>query len=326
MTSWGYTLSSEEFGPIELVEQGRQAEAAGFDFVTVSDHFHPWLSTQGQSPFVWTTIGAVGATTQRVGIGSGVTCPIVRYHPAIVAQAAATAACLTGGRFFLGLGSGEALNEHITGVKWPVADVRQDMVVEAISIIRALWAGDTIDHHGRYFTVENAKLFTTPPSDIPIIVAASGTAAAELAANHGDGLWSTAPNAELVDVYRKAGGRGPTYGQITVCVAETRERAIDTAMNVWPNAGVAGQLTQDLPTWTHFEQAAQMVTADVLTDRIPCGPDAGPVVELVEEYADAGFDRIHFHQVGPDQQAFLGLWTSTLRDALTDTASAAGRA
>ena len=317
-TAWGYTLSSEEFPPRELVEQAHRAEDAGFDFLTVSDHFHPWIEEQGHSPFAWTTIGGVAARTGSVNVGTGVTCPIMRYHPAIVAQAAASAASILGGeRFFLGVGTGELLNEHIIGDAWPPIEVRLDMLTEAVVVMRKLWTGETVDHHGDHFTVDNARLFTVADYDIPVIWAASGTESAKVAAHYADGLWSTSPDPEVIDAYRSAGGLGPVYGQITVCYDRDVDTAVQTALRVWPNAGMPGQLAQDLPTWTHFESVAELVTAEHVTKRVPCGPDPDPIVEVVEEYTKAGFDHIHFHQVGRDQQAFLNFWSSTLLAALS---------
>jgi G6PDH family F420-dependent oxidoreductase len=316
MTAWGYTLSSEEFGPGQLVEQSRMAEDAGFEFVTVSDHYHPWTVTQGQSPFAWTTIGGVGAATDRIRVGTGVTCPIIRYHPTIVAQAAATSASLLDGRFFLGVGTGEWLNEHIAGGAWPAIEVRREMLAEAVAVMRRLWTGETVDHRGEHFTVENARIFTVPPGEISVIVAASGAESAEAAADFADGLWSTRPDPEIVESYRRAGGRGPVYGQVTVCVAADEESARKTALEVWPNAGIPGQLSQDLPTWSHFQQVSELVTEDRVAQRIACGPDPDTIVELAKKYTDAGFDHLHFHQVGPDQRGFIDFWKSTLSAAL----------
>jgi coenzyme F420-dependent glucose-6-phosphate dehydrogenase len=317
VTKWGYTLSSEEFPPRALVEFGHHAEDAGFDFLTVSDHFHPWVEAQGHSPFAWTTIGGVGSRTGTIRVGTGVTCPIQRYHPAIVAQAAASSASLLGAhRFFLGVGTGEWLNEHIVGGHWPTIETRIEMLTEATDIMRELWTGATVNHHGLHFTVENARLFTVPDDEIPIIWAASGTTSATAGAAVADGLWSTSPDPEVVDAYRAAGGKGPVYGQVTVCYAGNRRDALDTARRAWPNAGVPGQLSQDLATWTHFEQVAELVTEEKIAERIPCGPDPEPIAELVSKYTSAGFDHIHFHQVGPDQGGFLDFWKSTLSDSL----------
>jgi coenzyme F420-dependent glucose-6-phosphate dehydrogenase len=308
MTTWGYTLSSEEFAPLDLVHNAHLAEDAGFEFLTVSDHYHPWVQEQGHSPFVWSTLGGVAARTSRVLVGTGVTCPILRIHPAIVAQAAATAASMLPGRFFLGVGTGEALNEHVTGLRWPPVDVRREMLEEAVTVMRKLWSGSTVDHRGEYYTVENARLFTAPPEGIPVVMAAAGEQAADLAGRVADGVWSTSPDPSVVEAYRGAGGKGTAIGQVTLCWAPDRETAVDTALRVWPNAAIPGQLSQDLPTWTHFEQAAKLVTKDAIAEQVPCGPDPGPVLELLDRYVEAGFDRIHVHQIGPDQQGFVRFW------------------
>lgn len=314
MTTWGYTLSSEEFGPRALVEQAAMAEDAGFEFLTVSDHYHPWTQSQGESPFAWTTIGGVGMRTKSVQVGTGVTCPIIRYHPTIVAQAAASSSAILDGRFFLGVGTGEWLNEHIAGGAWPSIEIRREMLAEAVDVMRQLWTGETVDHRGRYYQVENARIFTPPPNDIPIIWAASGPESARAGAEHADGLWSTKPKGDIVDAYRNAGGRGPVYGQITVCWAADEQQALKTALEVWPNAGIPGQLSQDLPTWSHFEQVSTLVTEDKIGESIVCGPDPQPIVEQVKQYTDAGFDHLHFHQVGPDQAGFVEFWRSTLAE------------
>jgi coenzyme F420-dependent glucose-6-phosphate dehydrogenase len=315
---WGYTCSSEEFEASALVENAVAAEQAGFEFVTVSDHFHPWTSTQGHSPFAWTTVGAIGARTERVEIGTGVTCPLIRYHPTVIAQAASTAMELTGGRFFLGLGTGEALNEHITGDRWPPANVRQDMLTEALAIMRALWTGENTDHEGDFYVVENARLFSCTEQPPRVFWAASGQRSAELAGTHADGLWATSPSQETVGAYRDAGGEGDVIGQLTLCFGRDRDKAIETALEIWPNAGVPGQLSQDLPTYTHFEQAAQLVTRDTIAEQVPCGDDVEAVVKAVREFADAGFTMLHMHQIGPDQQGFLEWWQQDLADALAE--------
>lgn len=315
---WGYTCSSEEFEASDLARHAVLAEDVGFEFVTVSDHFHPWTQSQGHSPFAWTTVGAIGALTRRVAIGTGVTCPMIRVHPAIVAQAAATAFEVSDGRFFLGVGTGEALNEHITGERWPPIDVRRSMLAEAVEVIRRLWTGETVDHQGEHYELENARLFSAPASPPSIVCAASGTKAAELAAEIGDGLWSTAPDAETVNAYRGAGGTGEVIGQLTVCYDTDTDRAVATAHEIWPNAGIPGQLSQDLPTWTHFEQAAQLVTPEHIRSSIVCGADVGAVRAAVQEFADAGFTSLHFHQVGHDQRGFLEWWRAELAGALSD--------
>jgi len=316
MTTWGYTLSSEEHPARQLIDNARRAEKLGFDFVSVSDHYHPWIGRQGHSPFVWSTVGGVAATTERVGVGVGVSCPIVRIHPAIVAQAAATSASLMPDRFFLGVGTGEALNEHITGAAWPRIEIRQQMLEEAVSIIRQLWTGDNVDFDGRFFQVDNARLYTRPSVAPPLIVSAFGEQAADLAARIGDGMWTSGPAKEVVDQFHRSGGKGPVIGQVSFCWDTDADRARKTAYETWPNKAVPGQLSQDLPTPSHFEQACELVTEETIAKLTPCGPDVGPIVDLIERYRDAGVTHLYLHQIGPDQDAFFRLWESTLAPRL----------
>ena len=316
MTSFGYTLSSEEHPPGDLVRNAQRAEGAGFEFVSISDHFHPWVSAQGHSPFVWSVLGAVANATQRLEIGVGVSCPITRIHPAIVAQAAATTSLLSDGRFFLGVGTGEALNEHVLGHRWPPADIRLAMLEEAIEVIRSLWTGETVDHHGDFYTVENAKLFDPPRDAPPIIVSGFGPKAIETAGRKGDGYWGNSPEREMVDRYREAGGTGPRYAQLNLCWAEDAATARKTVHQVWPNAGMTGQLSQDLPTWTHFEEAVAMVSEEEAANSVPCGPDVEPILDSVRTYVDAGYDHLYFHQIGPDQDGFFTFWSESLKPAL----------
>src|SRR3712207_5128973 len=244
----GYFLSCEEFGPQELIRQARLAQAAGFDRVWISDHFHPWIDEQGHSPFVWSVIGGIAQATERLRLGTGVTCPTIRTHPAIIAHAAATSAAMMPGRFFLGVGTGENLNEHILGDHWPAPDERLDMLAEAIEVIRLLWEGGEQTHRGDFYTVENAQLFTLPEEPPPIAVAASKPLAAELAGELGDAFVGVSPERELVEKFEQAGGSGkPRYGQVTVCWAESEERAKETAHHWWPNAAIKGDLSQELP-------------------------------------------------------------------------------
>ena len=214
MTTFGYWLSSEEHPPLDLVRNARRAEEAGFEFAMISDHYHPWIDAQGHSPFVWSVIGGIAAATERLRVGTGVTCPLIRIHPAIVAQAAATCAALLPGRFFLGVGTGENLNEHVTGARWPAPDERIEMLEEAIDVIRLLWDGDEETHRGEHYTVDHARLYTLPEEPIPIVVAAGQPNAAELAGSRGDGLITTSPDEEIVSAYREGGGDGPRYGQV----------------------------------------------------------------------------------------------------------------
>jgi coenzyme F420-dependent glucose-6-phosphate dehydrogenase len=267
---------------------------------------------------VWSVLGAIAASTERLQVGVGVTCPIIRIHPAIVAQAAATTALLFDGRFFFGVGTGEALNEHVLGHRWPPAAVRRGMLEEAVEIIRSLWTGDTVDHRGDFYEVENAKLFDPPTEAPPIIVSGFGSKAIELAARIGDGYWGHSPEPETLDQYRESGGTGPRYSQLNLCWAEDASAARKTVHEVWPNAGITGQLSQDLPTWTHFEEAAAMVSEEEATKSVACGPDVEPILDSVRTYLDAGYDHLYFHQIGPDQDGFFRFWSETLQPALAD--------
>jgi coenzyme F420-dependent glucose-6-phosphate dehydrogenase len=318
MVAIGYTLSSEEHDPRALVRQAMRAEDLGFDFLSISDHYHPWVSAQGHSPFVWSVLGAISHATDEIPVGVGVTCPIMRIHPAVLAQAAATTSLLFGERFFFGVGTGEALNEHILGDRWPRPELRLAMLEEAVAIMRELWTGETVDYVGDFYEVENAKLFDPPEADIPVIVSAFGSQAAEVAARIGDGYWGHSPDKEIVDRYTDSGGIGPLYAQIHLCWAADEATARRTMHRQWPNAGVKGQLSQDLPTWSHFETAAAMVTEEEATSSAPCGPDADAVVESIQTYVDAGYDHVYLHQVGPDQDGFFGFWEHELRPALAD--------
>ena len=318
---FGYALPSEELPPSELVDCAVAAEAAGVPFALISDHFHPWIDRQGQSPFVWGVLGAIAARTSEIRMGTGVTCPLIRMHPTIVAQAAATAAALFEGRFFLGVGTGENLNEHITGERWPSAELRREMLAEAVDVMRELWRGGLVSHRGRHYTVENARVYSLPEEPVQVMVAAGGPEAARLAAEVGDGLIATAPESQLIESFTGAGGEGPRYGQLTVCYARSTEEAVRTALEWWPNAGLQGPLSQELPLPSHFEQSAAMVSEDDIAEAVVCGPDPERIVEKAEEFADAGFDHVYIHQVGPDQRGFLQLWERELRAELDRLAS-----
>ncbi|ANZ38049.1 LLM class F420-dependent oxidoreductase [Lentzea guizhouensis] len=303
----GYFLSSEEHGPRDLVRNARLAGDHGFEALWISDHYHPWNDEQGQSPFVWGTIGALSEAV-TVPITTAVTCPTVRIHPAVIAQAAATAAVQCEGRFVLGVGSGEALNEHVLGDRWPSADVRLEMLEEAIGLIRTLHQGDEVTHHGKHYTVENARIYTIPERPVPIYVSAFGPKAVRLAAKSGDGYICVGPSGDLVKQYRDEGGRGPAQSGLKVCWAPSEEDAVATAHRLWPNDGLPGELAQVLPTPRHFEQASQLVTPDMIRDAMPCGPDPQQYAEKVKEFADAGFDEVYVQQIGPDQEGFFEFW------------------
>jgi coenzyme F420-dependent glucose-6-phosphate dehydrogenase len=305
MPEIGYSLSSEEHRPGDLVRFAAAAEASGFRFALISDHFHPWTDAQGQSPFVWSVLGGIARATDHLRVGTGVTCPTTRVHPAIVAHAAATVADMLPGRFFLGVGSGENLNEHILGDAWPPAGIRLRMMEEAVAIIRELFTGDLVTHDGEYYTLHTARLYTLPEQPPPIMVAASGPKAAEVAGRIGDGLVSVAPNPEVVGQYRQHGGDGPRYGQIHVCWAPDEAQAVETAHRQWVNAAIPGELGQELPLPAHFEQAGKNVRPEDVAEIVVCGPDPERHRAEIAKYADAGFDHVYVHQVGPDQDGFF---------------------
>jgi coenzyme F420-dependent glucose-6-phosphate dehydrogenase len=302
----GYKLCSEEQSPQGLINGARRAEEVGFDFAMISDHYHPWIDRQGQSSFVWAVLGGLSRATERIKIGTAVTCPTVRIHPAIIAQAAATVAAMMPGRFMLGVGSGENLNEHIFGDHWPEIDVRHEMLEEAVEVIRLLWQGGQQSHHGNYYTVENARIYTLPDEPPPVIVAAGGSQAAELAGRIGDGLAATSPNKELKREFEKAGGKGkPCYAEMAVCWAKGEAEARRTAHEHWPIVALSGELSQVLPVPAHFEQAAKLVKEEDVAKEVVCGADPQRHLAKINEYAEAGFDHVWVHQIGPDQEGFF---------------------
>jgi coenzyme F420-dependent glucose-6-phosphate dehydrogenase len=302
----GYTLSSEEFDAPSLVAQAERAEQAGFAFASISDHFHPWVEEQGESPFVWGALGAISQRTERIELMTGVTCPTTRIHPAIVAQAAATAASLLPGRFSLGVGTGENLNEHILGGRWPGVVERQNRLEEAIEVIRGLWEGKLMSHRGKHFTVENARVYSLPEEPPPLLVAVAGESSVEIAAHRGDGLIGTAPIPESVEQFRSEGGEGkPTYGQLHVCWAEEEGAARKLALKQWPNGAISGSYFLELPLPAHFEEAAEPLDEEDIAESVVCGPDPERHRAAIEEYVDAGYDHVYVHQIGPDQEGFL---------------------
>jgi G6PDH family F420-dependent oxidoreductase len=306
MTRFGYALSAEEFRPRELVALARRAEEAGFEFAAISDHYHPWVDAQGQSPFVWTVLGGIAQATERIRVGTGVTCPTIRVHPAIMAQAAATTAEMFGDRFFFGVGSGENLNEHILGDHWPPVDVRLEMLEEAIEVIRLLWQGGLRSHRGRHYTVENARIYTLPERPPPIIVSAFGPKAASVAARAGDGLWGTSPKSELIEQFRQQGGEGkPVYGMVKACWAEDEATARRTVLERWPNSGIPGRLARELALPSHFEEAATLVTEESASKTVACGPDPEQHLESINRFVEAGYDHVYVQQIGPEQEGFF---------------------
>jgi len=324
MVQLGYALSSEEHDSRKLVDLAVRAERSGFEIAMISDHFHPWLDVQGESPFVWGVLGAIAMQTNNLRVGTGVTCPIQRIHPVIVAQAAATAASLMPGRFFLGLGSGEALNEHVTGERWPPVDTRQEMLEESIVIIRKLWKGGQVDHRGKYYTVDNARIYSRPDQSPPIYIGASGPGSVRIAAEHGNGLISTMADAKLAEVFRAAGNSGPRLGSVTVCWAETEAEAEDIAFKYWPNAALKGAFKNELPLPSHFEQAISTLRKEDVAKVIVCGPDPEKHLKAIQEYADAGYDYVFIHNVGPEQEGFFDFYERQILPQSLKASSQAG--
>ena len=315
---YGYKLSAEGFDPKELVRQAKLAEASGFDFVEMSDHYHPWLDSQGHSPFAWTVLGAIAAETDRIGLATGVTCPTVRYHPAIIAQAAATLAIVSDDRFTLGVGAGERLNEHVVGRGFPAVAERQEMLREALEIIRLLWQGGYRSYRGEYLDLEDARVFDLPDRLPVIAVAAGGPDAAELAAELGDGLFGTEADPELLGAYRDAGGSGPRYGEVGLAWAEDEEQAVRAAFESsrWSLAG--WKVMSELPNPVNFDASAQYVREEDVAAQMPCGPEVAKHVAAVRSYEQAGYDHVVLANNGPDPDGFMDFFTRELKPALLD--------
>ncbi|MCA1983799.1 MAG: TIGR03557 family F420-dependent LLM class oxidoreductase [Nocardioides sp.] len=292
----GYFLSTEEYGPDELLEQAVLAEEAGFEALAISDHFHPWNDEQGQSAFVWSVIGAL-AKVSRLPVTTTVTCPTVRMSPVITAQAAATSAALHHGGFRLGVGSGEALNEHIHGDRWPTAEIRLEMLEEAVDVMRRLWTGERVDHHGKHYTVEDARIYTLPETPPEIYVSGFGPAATKLAARIGDGYVTTTADAELLDLFRTESGGKPAIATIKAAYAPTEEEAVGHAHRLWSTSGLPGELAQVLASPKQFEQGAQLVTEEMTRNAHVCGPDLQRHAEAFDDYAS--FEEVYVANIGP---------------------------
>jgi G6PDH family F420-dependent oxidoreductase len=302
----GYFLSCEEWGPTDLVGLARKAERAGFDRLWISDHFHPWNDEQGHSPFVWSTIAAISQAAPGMTVTTGVTCPTVRIHPAIIAHAAATSAVLLEGRFQLGVGSGEALNEHILGDVWPEATERLDMLEEAVDVIRLLWQGGFRSHRGRHYRVSHARIYDLPAQPPRILVSGFGPKSIDLAARIGDGYVTVGPDADAVRRFRsQSPGDTLVQGGLKVCWSDDAQQARRTVHRLWPNEALPGELAQVLPSPRHFEQACELVTEELATADIPCGSDVDEHVQAIEAYAKAGFDELYIAQIGAEQDAFF---------------------
>jgi G6PDH family F420-dependent oxidoreductase len=309
----GYFLSCEEFSPAVLLKQAQLAEQSGFDGLWISDHFHPWNDEQGHSPFVWSMIGALAQATETMKVTTAVTCPTIRLHPAIVAHAAATSAVLLEGRFALGVGSGEALNEHILGDRWPPAAERLEMLEEAVEVIRQLWEGGVQSHRGPHYRVDHARIYDLPAQRPPVIVSGFGPQAISLAARIGDGFATVQADGDAVERFRSEASDGRSKlvaGGTKVCWGESEAACVETVHRLWPNEGLGGELAQILPTPAHFEQAAELVTRDMVAEAVPCGPDIERQIESFERFAEAGFDELYVQQVGVADERFFEVYAN----------------
>jgi len=317
MQALGYSLSSELESPRQLIDLARRVEQTGFDFALISDHYHPWVSAQGNASFVWTVLGGIAQATDRLRIGTGVTCPLIRMHPAIIAQAAATTADLYDGRFFLGIGAGENLNEHILGDRWPTPAERHEMLVEAIDIIRRLWSGEKLSYDGAYYDVDEAQLFTLPETPPEIMLAASGPESAQLAAEACDGIIGVAPDSSMLKAFDDvAQGNLPKYGQVTLAWGKSEADARRTLVELWPQSGLGGNLKWETKTVDLFEDGAGPLTEEQIVGRTPCGPDPEAHLESIRAYRDAGYTHISLHQIGRDHEGFFRFVEKELRPRL----------
>jgi G6PDH family F420-dependent oxidoreductase len=318
MTDFGYTMMSEQAGPRQLVTDVVAAEQAGFDFAVISDHYFPWLDAQGHSSYAWSVLGAAAQATERLPLMTYVTCPIIRYHPVIVAQAAATVQLLSEGRFTLGLGSGENLNEHVVGGGWPSVDVRHRMLREAIEIIRGLWTGDYLTYDGQFFDADSAKIWDLPDTPPPLGVAVSGPQSCQLAGELGDVMMAVEPEQELGDAFDAAGGAGkPRVGQVPVSFDRDREAAVARAHEQFRWFAGGFKVNAELPGTAAFDAASQFVRPEDVAEEIPCGADVQAVVDAVQPFVDAGFTHVALLQVGGGHQGeFIGWAEQELLPAL----------
>ncbi|PZS08339.1 MAG: LLM class F420-dependent oxidoreductase [Solirubrobacterales bacterium] len=312
MTAFGYTMMCEQSRPDQLVADVRRAEEAGFDFSVISDHYQPWLPTQGHSGYAWSILGAAAQATERIGLMSYVTCPILRYHPAIVAQKAATMQILSGNRFRLGLGAGENLNEHVVGKRWPSAGVRHEMLSEAVDIIAALLHSDsdeTVNYRGRHFDVESARLWDPPGERVPIGIAVSGPDSCRLAGSKADLMVAVEPKPELGEMFDAAGGSGkPRVGQVAVAYDADRDAAVERAHAQFRWFGLGWKVNADLPNPDSFEGATQFVTPGQVAEALACGPDVDEHVEKIKPFIDAGYTEVALVQIGAEHQEQFTSW------------------
>jgi G6PDH family F420-dependent oxidoreductase len=312
MTLIGYTMMCEQAGPRQLVRDVRLAEEAGFDFAVISDHFSPWLDSQGHSPYAWTVLGAAAQATEHIPLMTYVTCPIRRYHPAVVAQKAATMQILSGGRFTLGLGAGENLNEHIVGGQWPLPEIRHEMLTEAVQIIRALWAGGTVTYRGKHFDVKSAKVWDLPENPPPIGIAVSGRDGCRLAGRHADAMIATEPRPELGRMFDEAGGTGkPRIGQIALSYDPDPQLAVKRAMDQFRWFLGKWTVNSELPLPVSFDEASRLVRAEDLAGQVPCGPDVERHLAGIRQFQAAGFTHVALVQVGGETQEQFISWAAT---------------
>lgn len=319
MTVIGYTMMCEQTGPKELVRDVQLAEEAGFDFAVISDHYFPWVDAMGHSPYAWSVLGAAAQATARIQLMTYVTCPIKRYHPAVVAQKAATVGVLSDGRFTLGLGAGENLNEHVTSGGWPPVNVRHQMLDEAVDIIRSLWAGGYVNFDGRYFQVDSAKIWDLPAQPLTLGIAASGDRSSELAGQKADCLIAVEPKPDIVAAFDAAGGKGkPRIGQLPISYDRNRDAAIERALELFGWFGGGWKVNAELPGTAAFEAASSSVRPDDIADAIPCGDSVEAVVKAMDPFVDAGFTHVALCQIGGDRQGdFIDWFRRSLRPALS---------
>ena len=308
----GWWLSSEEHDPRDLVNQAVIAEQSGFQTVMISDHLVPWVRSQAHAGHVWTTIGAIAQAAGGLEIGTGVTAMINRNHPINVAHAAATAAILLEGRFFLGVGTGERLNEQPFGRRWPSPGQRRERLGEAIEVIRQVWRGDNVNIRNTHWRVENLRLLERPATPPPIYVAVSGRRSAKMAGESGDGIIAVTPDAALVDAFHGAGAVGPCIGQLHVSLATTIDAAVDNAWEHWPNGVVPPALLTELAKPEHFEAVAEAAGRQAVRNTVVCATDVSPVIEAIDRFVGAGYDTIYLHQVGPDQRRLADIAAAEL--------------
>ena len=313
---YGYTLYCEGNSPRSLIEQATKAEDAGFDFLVISDHYHPWLNEQSHAGFAWSILGAVAQATSRIELATMVTCPIIRYHPVIVAQAAATVGVISEGRFTLGLGAGENLNEHVVGLDWPPVTIRHSMLNEAIDIIEGLWHGGYFVYEGEHYRVYDARVFDLPEAPIAMFVGASGARSAEIAVRAG-GICVTSPDAKTVQSFTSAGGDATNvWGQIVTAWAPTKEAGLDDAYHNFRFSLGGWKVQSELPNPVNFTAASANVKPEDLAATIPAGPDLKRHLDGVAEFTDAGVERLALAYPGEDFDGFFRFWRDELRPSL----------